>query len=360
MTRTSLVAGMLVVSLGAAAAQQADITNARVDTRTAGTIEQAIADAGGTTTDPVWVGWRVPMMPGLGDRCGTWSDGIATTRMAMLEEGPRERAPVAAPSAPRVAALEAGTGLSIWIRVVDGAAERLRAVSDDCPIDGGGRRLIQLDGIAPADSLRFLDTLRASSTLSPDAQRRLTSAAVGAIAQHAAGEADALLDRHLAAPATDEALRTAAATWTARARGARGLSRLAALMETSGDEALRRTVATAIAQSPQPEALSTLWRLASTDRDEHVRAAAASGYAIQAPDGAPIDQLTTRLAVESSDVVKRQIIRGIARRPADTGVPTLVNLARTSRDQVVRVEAVRALSRTNHPAAMAYLVEVLR
>ena len=75
----------LVVSLGAAAVQQADVQNARLETRET-TIERTIATLGGST-DPVWVGWRVPMVSGLRDLCSTWSDGNTTIRSAVLEQG---------------------------------------------------------------------------------------------------------------------------------------------------------------------------------------------------------------------------------------------------------------------------------
>jgi HEAT repeat protein len=41
-------------------------------------------------------------------------------------------------------------------------------------------------------------------------------------------------------------------------------------------------------------------------------------------------------------------------------VAVLVDLARTSPDKAVRTEAVRALSRTSHPQAVAYLAEILK
>ncbi len=356
MIRTCLITGMLVVSLVAAAAQRADISNARVETGNA-SIAQVMASARGTADDPVWIGWRVPMAPGLRDLCSTWSDGLTTVRGAFFEGSSGAPTPPATNVATRVVELESGAGLSIWIRVIDGRVERLRALQDDCPVDGGGRRLIQLPSVTPGQSVQFLESLLAPSSPSSDQNRRLATSALMTIALHADASVDALLGRYLTADADDH-LRRTSASWTARARGARGFDRLAGLL-SSPDTSLRQVAASAIAETREPDTLATLWRLAERDADEQVRATGLAGYAMMAPD-ADVPRIASRLTAESSDVVKRHAVRSLARRPAETSVSLLVTLARTSPDKTVRLEATRALSRSNHPAAIAYLAEVLR
>ena len=356
MARTWLMAGTLVLVAGAAAAQQADIRNAQVETR-ATPIDRTVAALSGAT-DPIWIGWRVPMVTGPRELCGVWSDGTTTVRGAVLEERAGVPAPAATDAPVSVANLEAGTTLIVWLRVVDGRIERLRTVTDDCPVDGGGRQLIWLSSVSAVDSLRFLDTLLAPPALPADTHRRLATSALTAIALHADPAADAVLDRFLT-PVADPALRNVAATWMARARGARGLTRLTDIVRAANDAALRRTATAAIAQTRQPDTLATLWRIAETDADEYVRAEAMGGYAELAPE-TEMTRVTARLAGEASDTVKQRAIRGLARRPAEASVPLLVTLARTSADKTVRLEAARVLSRSNHPAAIAYLAEVLR
>ena len=46
----------------------------------------------------------------------------------------------------------------MFARVLDGRVERLRTISDDCPVDASGLTVFSLTGVTPADSLRFLDT----------------------------------------------------------------------------------------------------------------------------------------------------------------------------------------------------------
>lgn len=356
MAPTWFIAIPLVVSLGAAAVQQADVRNARVETRDA-TIERTIATLG-TSSDPVWVGWRVPMVSGLRDLCGNWSDGVTTVRGAVLEDGAGRPAAAAAVPVERVATLEAGTALLVWLRIVEGQVERLRVIDDACPVDAGGRQVVWLSSVAGAESVRFLETLLAPPALPFDAQRRLASAALMGLAHHAAAEADGVLDRFLT-PTADATLRTAAASLTARTRGSRGFSRLTSIVASETDVNLRRAAAAAITLSRQPDTLSTLWRLGETDIDEQVRAGAMAGYAELATES-DVARIVTRLARETSDVVRQRAVRGLARRPAASAVPLLVSLARTSTDRVVRTEAVRALSRADDARARAYLAEVLR
>jgi hypothetical protein len=351
---TWFVAIPLVVSLGAAAVQQADIRNGRIETRDT-SIERAVTSLG--TPDPVWVAWRVPMVSGLRDLCGNWSDGITTLRSAVLEGDPAPQAPPAAPLE-RVANLEAGTALLVWVRVVAGAVERLRVVSDDCPVDAGGRQVIWLSSVTTADSVQFLERLAAPPALPSDTHGRLATAAVMAVAHHGDTFADQVLDRWLT-PAAAPSLRNAAATWTARTRGARGLARLTDIVRSATGVELRRVAAGAIAQSRQPETLATLWRLAETDEDEQVRAGALAGYAELAGE-ADVARVVARLTRETSDMVRQRAVRGLSRRPVTSAVPVLLDLARTSTDKGVRTEAVRALSRMNHPQALAYLAEILK
>ena len=345
----------LAASIGTAAVQRADVTNAQVERRDA-PIGQTIASLAGVA-DPVWIGWQVPMVSGLRDLCGAWSDGLTTVRGAILEDGVRPM-PELGPDNARVAYLEAGTALAVWVRIVDGRVERLRFLSDDCPVDGGGRRLIRLEHVTPSDSVRFLDELLTPPPLSSDTHRRRATSIITGLALHADGSAAAVLDRYLT-PTAEGALRAAAAMGLARFRGAAGFERLVAIARTSVDVDVRRASVAALAQTRQPATLDTLWQLAESDRDDHVRADALATIAALAPD-TDVPRVLARLQTETSEAARQQAVRGLSRRPAGGAVPLLVNLARTSRDRTVRTEAVRALSRSTDPAALAYLADVLR
>jgi len=343
------------LSLGAMP-QQAQVRNAQIEERDM-PIERAVTSIG-TSAEAVWVGWRVPMVSGLRDLCGMWSDGTTTVRGATLEDGTRSTAPAVTGSAPGVASLEAGTSLLVWVRVIGGQVERLRVVSDDCPVDAGGRQVIWLRSIPAGDSARYLGAFLTLPIPPSDHHRRLATSAVMAIALHADRAAETMLDG-LLTPAADAALRRSAADWVARAGGASGFSRLTTLVRSDTDLGVRRAAAAALVQTRQPDTLATLWRIAESDVDEEIRAVALAGYAELAPE-AELARVTRRLTTEPSQTVRQRAVRGLARRPAASGVPALVALARTSTDTAVRTEAVRALSRSSDPAAIAYLTEVLK
>ncbi len=58
-----------------ASAQQPPIQNGKVETRKVAALDKEIATiAAGATTDPVWVGWRVPIVDGERGGCSTWVD----------------------------------------------------------------------------------------------------------------------------------------------------------------------------------------------------------------------------------------------------------------------------------------------
>lgn len=353
----------LVVSLLAgptAAAQGPAMQNARVETARATSIEAAVAEAaaGG---DPTWVAWRASMVPGERNLCSTWSSGDTTTRGLLLEELPRDTALPQFTAPPASLRLEAGTSMLVFVRVVEGRVERVRVATDDCPIDGGGRRVLWL-AVSPEASTDFLSSLAAPADPSSEAARRIATTSIMAIALHADDSADVALDALLGSTPTADArlaARGQAAQWTARARGRRGFERIVSLLQTERDAAYRRTLVAALAETRDPGTLPALLTIARSDADEQMRAEALFAFARLAPDD-ELPQVHTLLGSDASETVKRRGVRGLARRPAVASVPLLVALAESSADRVVRTEAVRALGQSRDPAATAFLARLLQ
>jgi HEAT repeat protein len=72
----------------------------------------------------------------------------------------------------------------------------VRTFADDCPLDAGNRKVYWLDGVAAADSVKYLQTLISltEQTGTPnDIRKRLNSGAISAIGQHRDGAVDALI-----------------------------------------------------------------------------------------------------------------------------------------------------------------------
>ena len=346
---------LLLAAAARANAQQPVIQNGRVDTRQATAIDRELT-AVGSGPDPVWVAWRQPMVDGDPRLCSTWSDGRIFARGESLEPRPMGAEPTQFPS-PTNVRLEANTSVVILVRMVGGTLERMRVVGDDCPIDAGGRTVYMLNGVTPAESIRYLESLTSIAALNVSANRRIAESAASAIGLHRDPAATAALDR-LSDRAMDRSLRRIAASALARTRGAHGFERVTALLKDERDRDARLSLVSALAESPQPQVSETLLALARTDPEASVRADAAYRYVTRTGQAgfAPARAILTS---DTDDNVKRRIVSGVASWPANTGAPVLIDLARTSASLVVRKEAVSALSRSKDPGALKFLEELV-
>jgi HEAT repeat protein len=257
--------------------------------------------------------------------------------------------------------IEAGSGLVMLVRVVEGKLERFRKLGDDCPIDAGGRTIHWLDGVTPAESLRYLDTLTrldGPSWMTLDARRTLARDALAAIALHRDAGADAILDRVATSTTDDTSMRTQAASLLGRYRGAHGFATLQQLVKAAMSVESRRALVSAIGQSREAGAVEALRALAR-DPDEKVRAEAAYRFAVR---GGPA-VATEVLAIvdgDAAEAVRHRAVSGIAQWPNAGGVPQLITLARSSRHPGVRKQAVSSLSSSRDPRAIAYLESLLK
>jgi hypothetical protein len=351
----ALVAATTVALAGAAlVAQRPPIQNGQVDTRQATDVASALSSLSGP--EPTWAAWTVPMIDGEGTHCMWFVDDDVVSRGFPMESTTGTGRPqFTTPSGP--VPLEAGTALVVYVRMVDGHPERLRTLTDDCPVDAGGRSLVWLEGITPAASLRYLESLTPIDERSTSLARRLSDAAVSAIALHRDPAADAVLDR-LAASA-DSGLRRQAASALGRARGAHGFETVRRLLGTEKDASVRRSLTNALGYTRQPGTAEALLSLARADQDVAVRAEAVYWYAVRA-GAAGLGQVTTIIGQDASDSVKRRGVDGIARLPADVSVPQLIDLVRGSDSLAVRKAAVSALGRTKDPRAIAFLEDLLK
>ncbi|MEO8481390.1 MAG: HEAT repeat domain-containing protein [Acidobacteriota bacterium] len=330
------------------------VQNGQVRVHPATSVDAAVR-AVPASTDPAWLGWREPMVDGGRRVCSTWSDSDTVVRGMLLEprgatgDGRPQLAPSQAPTS-----LEAGTGVVVLLRLVDGKVERLRTMGDDCPIDANGRTIEWLT-ITPAESLRYLSTLAQATTMTNDV-KRLAQSAASAIALHRDLAADAILDRLVSADAEGD--RDNAWRLLAGYRGKHGYDMVARAITAERNATTRQRLVAALRQSSEPAAMTTLLSLAKTDPSEHVRAEAVFGYATLAGATglANVLEIATK---DTSPEVQRRAVSGVARLPPSASVPALLSLARTSAVPAVRKEAVGALSRMDDPRATAYLEELV-
>jgi len=342
------------------------IQNGRVDTRTGAAIDREIASASPKgSTDPVWVAWRVPMVPGDRDMCSWYSDRLGTIRGMWMDDG------VIADSRPKLTAptgaipLEAGTGLVVLARAIGGAVERLRTAGDDCPMDAGGRSVMWLSNVTPAESLRFLTTLAGPVTTERsmfELERQTASTAVRAIGLHADRAADAILE-NMAAKHLDSSVRHQAATSLGAYRGAFGVSALSKMLAAMPADSTRnieerRTLIRAIGQSREAVAVETLRGL-TKDADARARSDAWYYYVLRG--GTPtIPDALKAIASDADESVRKRTVSAIGALPGDAGLTALLQLARSTDNPAARKEAVNAISQSRDPRALALMEEILK
>lgn len=253
---------------GTNGAQAVAIQNATVETRRSIVLADDIARAS-AGADPVWVAWSVPMIPGERQMCSVWSSQTYAVRGLYLEGWTGDAPPAIAASAGPLR-LEAGTHLVMFARVVDGRVERLRVASDDCPVDAGGRHVIELTGVSPDASVRYLETLIGSGTEIDRANRSLLSSVFSAVALHATPAADEVLER-MAGNDKASDVRRQAASWLARSRGTRGLETLARLLASATTDEACVAYVGAMGQAAGAAAFDMLSALARTHANARVR-----------------------------------------------------------------------------------------
>src|SRR4051812_11995776 len=234
LTSTSrIVAAAVVVILAAAnvsAKQPPVVVNGRFTTSRAGTpFPQSFRNLIASATETTWVGYAVPVVDRVRFMCCDGSvrgmggdDGLAPGGCRLeSSQGQTPAQPGAPPgAAPRTVQLEGSDRVAILFRVVGRAIERIRVVSVDCVLDPGGRPVMWVDGVRPADSVGLLESL----AIAPDGGTRVTDGAVMAIALHGDDSADAALDR-LVKIDRPEAVRKKVTFWLGNARGRQGFDR---------------------------------------------------------------------------------------------------------------------------------------
>jgi len=343
------------------------IQNGRVETRAGAAIDREIASASPkASTDPVWVAWRVPMVPGDRDLCSWYSDRLGTIRGMWMDDGTivdSTRPKLTAPTGP--IPLEAGTGLVVLARIVGGAVERLRTAGDDCPMDAGGRAVIWLSNVTSSESIRFLTTLAGPATTERtmyELERQTATTAVRAIGLHADRAADAILE-NMATKHADSSVRHQAATSLGAYRGASGVTALSKMLaatpaDTTRNIEERRTLIRAIGQSRDAVAVETLRGL-TKDADARARSDAWYYYVLRG--GTPtIPDALKAIASDADEGVRKRTISALGGLPGDAGLTALLQLARATDNPAARKEAISAISQSRDPRALALMEEILK
>lgn len=262
---TSAFAVLLLLSAAGLAAQQPQITNARLESRALATsLEQEVRALAARQTDPVWIGYAVPARSsdhrmccwdGNGGNCCTGcrlEPGVASTVMDFRQES-------------RPIPLEAGDSLFILYRLEKGEVTRIRMFSEDCPLDGAGRVVYWLTGVREADSVNFLTTFTSGGKSS-----RLVDSSLSALAIH---RAPAALDRLLTAARDGSSthVRGQALFWLAHHAGEKAVGAISEAIANDPETEVKRRAVFALSQLPKDQGVPMLITVARTNTNPAVR-----------------------------------------------------------------------------------------
>lgn len=312
-----------------------------------GSLDAAIRSLVAAQVAPAWIGYAVPIVPGERQMC-CWNDSAMGCALEPTTDGAL-RFP-----APATVHLEGGTELFVLLRVENRRVEKVRTLTVDCALDGGGLPLHWFTGVNPAQSVAWLETLAGNSP----AERKLAERVVGAIALHRDPAADAALDR-LTTPDKPEGVRRQAAFWLGNVRGRRGYESLARLVRTEPNDEVREHVVFALSQSKEPEALTLIGRVAREDRSPRVRSKSLFWLAKRGPKATAEAAIRTALIADTDASVRKQAVFALGQIPDGGGVPALIEVARSSRDEAVRRQAVFWLGKSKDARATRFFEDVL-
>ena len=358
--RTQILLIALGVTVAAAAqGQPAQIRHGHLHSEAvAGGFEKTISKLLSTGAAPSWIAWSAPMIERRYHCCFETSRDWDRSPCGgcSLEDGHRNGASIDSDS-DDCGGLEGSRTLLVFVRFEEKQPSRIRTFSQDCPVDAGDQSVVWLTGVAPAESVAFLEKIAGSQGSEHDSARHTRSTAIAVIAMHDDASADAALER-LVAQGKPDAVRRQATFWLGNARGRRGYEVLRQLAQSDPSGELRKHVTFALSQSREPEAIDTLIGMAKNDRAPEVRSQALFWLAQKAgKKGAAAIEEAIRDDPETE--VKKRAVFALTQLPKDEGVPELIRVARTNRNPAVRKQAFFWLGQSKDPRALAFFEEVL-
>ena len=239
----------LVVTAGSASALMID--NAEVESTT---LEDGLGDWidswSANATEPVWLGWQVPMVERRQTLCCGGHEGRRSrTRICHLE-GPRRGLVITSGS--DLQEMETDD-LVVLVRAAAGKLTEMRAYSEGCHLDAGGRRLIWLDGVDPEESVGYLASLA-------DQVSALADEALMALAMHATESAAERLVE-LSRQSDKSQVRGEALFWLAQSGAPQASMVIRSAVAEDPDEEVREEAIFALGQLPEGEGLPVLLEL---------------------------------------------------------------------------------------------------
>lgn len=333
---------------------QANIQNAKLQTRSAASGLKPLVDQIVKQGGAVWLAWQVPSVKDDNDMCCYNShDGIRTNCGCTLEDkGPAD---LSNSTAAQPVKLE-NVDFEVFLRAEGGHIEKVRTLGTNCPVDAQNMPVYWLSDVKPADSVRLLTAVAEQS--GGDGEKRPADGAVLAIALTKDSSADTALDQLIDAR-QPEWLRKKVAFWLGIERGKPGLDKLLALMKSDPSDSFRRDLVFPISQSKAPEAQTELMRIAREDQSSGVRGQAIFWLAQKA--GNKVAAMIKDAADNDPDTeVKKRAVFALSQMPSSEGIPLLIQVAKENKNFAVKKQAIFWLGQSHDPRALDYIESVLK
>ena len=323
------------------------VANARLESQApAASLEAALRQAAARGSDPLWVGYSVPMVTGMGNVCCHSFDKVVRKEKVCRLEG-KSNGWSSDRDRPR-----AEQALTVLLRFENGRLSQLRGYSADCPLDAGDRRFVWLGSVEPEHSVAYL-----AGQARAGGEHRHSEDALPVLALHRDPKADAALEA-LAAPGTRAKLREEALFWLGQTRGERGARFLAGVIRDDRDDKVREHAIFCLSQSSVAWQTEAIIRLAQEDRSPHLRGQALFWLAQTGGAAAP-PAILAAIEKDADSEVRKEAVFALSQLQDGEAVPALLQVAREGREPAIRKEAIFWLAQSKDPAALAYLDKVL-
>jgi len=241
-----LCVSFLIVASGSAGEPQID--NVDLDSRV---LEQRLSawltTWSAAVDDPTWVGWHVPMIERDQLLC-CWGRGDrkASDRACLLEGSHRH---LVFSSDRPVTGIQVAN-LVVLVRAAEGELREVRAYSEGCRLDAGGRAVIWLEGVEPEESVALMAELVETRAGTQDE-------ALMILAQHASPvAADRLVG--LARQSADSDLRGEALFWVAQTGADQASEVILEAVAEDPDSGVREEAIFALSELPDDEGIPIL------------------------------------------------------------------------------------------------------
>lgn len=333
---------LLVLATVATPTDGQRVDDARIERRTATDPATVLREAG---SEPTWFLWTVPATAKGAQSCcfrRGWTTRGCTLDGRKHGWGTSSEGPHAGPS----------PELVVLAELERGRPRDLRAVGSTCPIEGGGRRLVVLDGVEPMRSLDLLEGWARDGRLDEDVREP----ALAAIGHHAEGDGPERLERLALDRGLDDELRRQSLFWAGQTLGGAVVPIVDRFLASAPAREMREHAYFVLAEAESPEALARLERAAREDPAAGGRSQALFWLA-QTDTAGAANLILDAIAEERDPDAREQGVFALSQ--LDDGVTHLSRLLRESPHAEVRRQALFWLAQSDDPRALEEVERIL-